>query len=288
MGYSTEFDGALKFNKPITEALMWYINKFAGIRHMKRDNELIKSTFPNWKRLCWHGNLGKDGEYFIGGLGFAGQDEDASVIEYNYPSDTQPALWCQWIITDEGILAWDGGEMFSHYVEWLEYLISNFFEPDGYFLNGEMTYQGDDYDDFGTIHVIDNVVSVQIGVRIQSMQDIETERLIKELQSRGYSVIEKEVNQMPTVEMVMSLLDKNKIRIWQEVGDDSAKCQIGDYWFYFTPIEEDDCLENFSTDELAEMILDCILNAEANGLGDAEAEYYQAVIIEQYYEEETK
>lgn len=85
---------------------------------------------------------------------------------------------------------------------------------------------------------------------------------------------------MVTVEMVMDLLDKNMIRVWQEPNDDSAKCQIGDYWFYFYHIEDDDCLENWATDELAEAILRCINDADGNGLGDDEAEYYKNWILE--------
>lgn len=47
MGYTTEFNGAISFNKPISSEFKEYINKFSYIRHMKRDNEKIKEVFPN-------------------------------------------------------------------------------------------------------------------------------------------------------------------------------------------------------------------------------------------------
>ena len=80
MGYTTDFDGALEFNKPVEDWLVEYVNKFSATRRMKRDNEKIKELFPNWEQMCFMGNLGVDGEYFIGGLGFMGQDFDVSVI----------------------------------------------------------------------------------------------------------------------------------------------------------------------------------------------------------------
>ena len=78
---------------------------------------------------------GIDGEYFVGGGGCAGQKHDRSIIDYNRPPRTQPGLWCQWVVTktQDGtdVIAWDGGEKFYDYVEWLCYLIEHFFKPWG-------------------------------------------------------------------------------------------------------------------------------------------------------------
>lgn len=187
MGYSTDLYGSLKFNKPVTEELRNYINKFGGTRRMKRDVEKLKETFPDWKDLCFNGSLGPDGAYFIGGKGFFGQDSDDSIIGYNYPPAGQPGLWCKWMINGDE-LEWDGNEKFYYYTEWLEYLISHFFGPLGYVLNGEIEWQGEDYDDFGTICVTDNQVTKKYGIRISSMEDLETDVLIQELENRGYTV----------------------------------------------------------------------------------------------------
>ena len=172
MGYSTDFDGQLKFNMPLEPWLVEYVNKFCETRRMKRDVKKIQETFANWKELCFNGKLGIDGGYFIGGDGYCGQGHDDSIRDYNVPPATQPGLWCQWLVTEDGeYLEWDGGEKFYNYVEWLEYLIENFFGPMDYVLNGDITWQGEDYDDFGTIHVVNNVVDVQNGIRISSMEE---------------------------------------------------------------------------------------------------------------------
>lgn len=190
MGYTTDFYGSVTFNKPITEELKNYINKFGETRRMKRDVEKIKKTFPDWEKNCFNGNLGVDGEYFVGGNGFMGQDRDDSIVNYNYPPETQPGLWCQWMIDDDGNLVWDGGEKFYEYGEWLTYLIENFLAPSGYVCNGEIEFQGEDMDDFGTIHVKDNVVTVEYGMRIQSLEDISDDDLIAEAKRRGFKIVD--------------------------------------------------------------------------------------------------
>ena len=188
MGYSTDFYGSVSFNKPITEELKNYINKFGETRRMKRDVEKIKKTFPDWEKNCFNGNLGVEGEYFVGGDGFYGQDRDDSIVNYNCPPETQPGLWCQWMIDDDGNLVWDGGEKFYEYSEWLTYLIDNFLAPSGYLCNGEIEFQGEDMDDLGTIYVKDNVVEVKYGIRIQSFADISDDELITEAERRGFNV----------------------------------------------------------------------------------------------------
>lgn len=190
MGYTTDFYGSVTFNKPITEELKNYINKFGETRRMKRDVEKIKKTFPDWEKNCFNGNLGVDGEYFVGGNGFMGQDRDDSIVNYNYPPETQPGLWCQWMIDDDGNLVWDGGEKFYEYGEWLTYLIDNFLAPSGYVCNGEIEFQGEDMNDFGTIHVKDNVVTVEYGMRIQSLEDISDDDLIAEAERRGFKIVD--------------------------------------------------------------------------------------------------
>lgn len=189
MGYTTWFDGSLKFNKPVEDWLVEYINKFNNTRRMKRDNAKIKELFPDWKKQCFAGNLGEEGEFFVGGLGFYGQDSDGSVLNNNGPAKTQPGLWCQWIIGgDNDELMWDEGEKFYDYVEWLKYMINNFFDPLGYILNGDITWEGEESDDTGIIHVENNNVDVEYGVHVHSMSEIETDDLIEELERRGYKV----------------------------------------------------------------------------------------------------
>ena len=189
MGYDTYFNGSLKFNKPVENWLVEYINKFNKTRRMKRDNAKIKELYPDWKKLCFAGNLGEDGEYFVGGVGYYGQDSDGSVLDKNDPARTQPGLWCSWIIGGNNEeLEWDGNERFYDYVEWLEYMIDNFFAPLGYALDGTISWEGEECDDFGNIHVNNNIVRVEYGIRVDSLSDIDTDDMIKELELRGYKV----------------------------------------------------------------------------------------------------
>lgn len=189
MGYTTDFYGKFEFDKPIAPWLVEYVNKFCDSRRMKRDNDKIKELYPAWKELCFNGNLGVEGEYFIGGIGFKGQTRDDSVIDHNNSACTQPGLWCQWVVTEDGkYLEWDGNEKFYEYEEWLIYLIDNFFDPLGYMLNGDVRWQGENYDDLGVIHVVDNVVCSEYGVREYSISNIDTDDLIAELTRRGYKV----------------------------------------------------------------------------------------------------
>jgi hypothetical protein len=165
MGYTTYFSGEFTFNKPVTEELKTYINKFSDTRRMMRDNSRIKKIYPDWRELCFNGDLGVDGAYFVGRDGFAGQMNDDSIINYNNAGN-QPGLWCQWIINDRDELVWDGGEKCYNYVEWLQYLIKHFFAPLGYELNGTVDYEGEYPDDFGKIVVSDNFIKIAYGHRV--------------------------------------------------------------------------------------------------------------------------
>lgn len=187
MGYTTEFEGTLQFNKEITEELKNFINKFSASRRMKRDVDKIKESFPDWKKHCYNGNLGTEGEYFVDIECFVRQDE--SILDFNRPPKTQPGLWCQWIINDNGDLEWDGGEKFYHYEEWLNYLIDNFFEPEGYVLNGIISFQGEDSSDYGDIVVHNNNVMIMYSDEEENgLDDFSDDDLITELKSRGYVV----------------------------------------------------------------------------------------------------
>lgn len=171
MGYHTDFSGALSLSRQLTDVEKNYINELSKTRRMKRDVNKLMEMFngkfghPTPKSNTPEGIYGREGEYFVGGGGFAGQDNDKSVLDYNIPpgggsSKSQPGLWCQWIINYENELEWDGCEKFYNYIEWLKYLIVHFFEPWGVLLNGEIKWSGEDFDDKGTIKVTDNVIKI--------------------------------------------------------------------------------------------------------------------------------
>lgn len=70
------------------------------------------------------------------------------------------SIWCNWHINKDGELEWNGAEKFYNYVEWLEYLIKNYFSLWGIVLNGNIKFRGERFADVGTIKVIDNIVYV--------------------------------------------------------------------------------------------------------------------------------
>jgi len=158
MGYTTNFDGVLKIEPQVSEEHAAYINKFAETRRMRR-NASACMDFPDPIRQAVGLPIGLEGDYYVGAEGIAGQDRDASILDYNNPAESQPGLWCQWVI-DEGRteLGWDGGEKFYNYTDWLNYVIERFLDPWGYKLNGTIHWQGEQPDDIGTLTVTNNEV----------------------------------------------------------------------------------------------------------------------------------
>lgn len=163
MGYTTDFNGTLTITPAPTKEFKEYINKFSCTRHMKRDELKLMLSNPDWKDNCFNGNIGNQCAYYVQNDYDKFSYNDPSVIDHNTPPDNVPGLWCQWIINDNNELAWDGGEKFYHYVEWLEYLIKNFFVPENLKLNGEIYWYGESYDDTGCIKVTNNIVKVGYG-----------------------------------------------------------------------------------------------------------------------------
>jgi hypothetical protein len=106
--------------------------------------------------------FGVQGEFFVFGGGDFGQNRDENVIDFNTPPSTQPGLWCQWTPSDDNMgIEWDGGEKFYYYSDWLVYLIHKVLAPNGYVLNGVVTWQGEEIGDVGEIIVENNRVFEQ-------------------------------------------------------------------------------------------------------------------------------
>lgn len=200
MGYTTDFNGRFDIKGTLTNEQMSYINQFSNTRRMKRDvnklMELYKGKYGYPGRTGTPEEIyGNDGEFFVGSEGYRGQDSDSSIIDYNTPpgqlgyqdrtlsfSDLygenerrtkeglcQPGLWCQWVVSPDGFyLEWDGGEKFYSYIDWLKYLIKNFFQPWGVELSGEVTWQGEDSSDMGKIIVKGYDVTILHGEIVYS------------------------------------------------------------------------------------------------------------------------
>lgn len=160
MGYTTEFRGYFELSRPATADEIDYINTFSSSRRMKRDVNKLNELYGGKHGLPGVG-YGFQGEYFCKDDGDFGQKEDGSILDYNCPPTTQPGLWCQWVLSEDGTrLEWDGGEKFYNYEEWLRYMIERFFSKWGVALNGRVDWRGEDFDDTGIIEVEMNIVKV--------------------------------------------------------------------------------------------------------------------------------
>lgn len=90
----------------------------------------------------------------------------------NEPYCPDYGFYCQWVPSKDGMgLEWDEGEKFYGYIEWLKYLITKFFEPKGYILNGEVAWEGEEQGDLGVIVVKDNKVSTKRGKVVYEYED---------------------------------------------------------------------------------------------------------------------
>ena len=147
MGYTTDFIGGFELNKPLQPKIKQFLEKLGETRRMKRN---IEEAF------------GIDGEFYVLGGGSCGQDHEENIADYNQPPSTQPSLWCQWVPNEEGtVIGWDGNEKFYSYNEWLFYIINKILAPNGYALNGVVTWQGEGIGDVGKIIVVDNEITIR-------------------------------------------------------------------------------------------------------------------------------
>jgi hypothetical protein len=139
MGYTTEFDGVIELDKPLTEEDKNFLIEFANSRRMVRKFDCTDK-------------YGIEGEWYI-------KDESFNVLDQNKPPKTQPGLWCQWVPTDDGKgIEWDGNEKFYEADNWMKYLIQGFLAPKGYKCNGEILAQGEDMYDRWHLIVKNNKV----------------------------------------------------------------------------------------------------------------------------------
>lgn len=160
MGYDTSFTGEFKLDKPLSKEHKTYLENFAYTRRVQR-KQTVAATMDDPVRIAAKLPIGGEGAYFVGAKGHCGQDIDDSVKDYNTPPEGQPSLWCQWVPNSDGTaVEWDGGEKFYEYVDWIDYLVENFFKPWGYVLNGEVYWCGEDSGDLGRIQIKDNNIKV--------------------------------------------------------------------------------------------------------------------------------
>lgn len=200
MGYTTDFGGSFKLNKPLTPKMHDFLVSFSESRRMGRN---VDAKF------------GIEGEFYV-----EGKDRDSDIIDHNQEPSTQPGLWCQWVPTSDGNgIEWDGGEKFYKYTEWLVYLIHKILAPNGYVLNGVVEWSGEDSGDVGEIFVEDNRVFTKHW-RESEREEITPENSVKMVYNNGYKnqrnymrtdvvFIIDEDDETPTQDQVVNTIIKN-------------------------------------------------------------------------------
>jgi hypothetical protein len=163
MGYTTDFSGEFTLSPALSEAQVAYLKKFNETRRVTRDAAKTELR-PDPLRAAVGLPVGPQGAFFVGETGFMGQNRSGDVTDGNRAPEGQPGLWCQWTPSDDGlVLAWDGGEKFYSYVEWLEYLIEHFLTPWGIEITGEVEWEGEERGDHGKLICADGSVEVLRG-----------------------------------------------------------------------------------------------------------------------------
>lgn len=151
MGYTTDFDGYITIDPPLSGHEISYLNDFAKTRRYQHNK----------------------GPYYITSM------DNLEVVNINKAPEGQPGLWCQWEISSDGArIHWDGGEKFYHADEWMKYLINTFltdrqkseyenmlradwrfhFFTFDHTMNGTIEAQGEDNEDRWLLHVADSEV----------------------------------------------------------------------------------------------------------------------------------
>ena len=152
MGYTTDFEGSVKTNKPVDKKTFDLINNLANTRRMKRAGLPVK--------------YGVDGEFYCvddyNWLESKDSVKEGILVDHNIPPCTQPGLWLQWVMKDDRqTIEWDGGEKFYAYVEWMKYIIDKILAPKGYVVNGTICWSGEEVCDNGKLIVKNNKVSMK-------------------------------------------------------------------------------------------------------------------------------
>lgn len=177
MGYTTTFTGKFTCTPALNSDQVAYLKALNHTRRMQRKGA---SKLPDPLRKAVGLPLGDEDEYFVGGTGFAGQDRDDSIVNYNSPPASQPSLWCQWEPSDDGKhIKWDGGEKFYEYVAWIKYFNEHFFKPWGVKLSGDVKWRGEDPSDRGVIVAGNGIAALEGDAFVAYKQQKKLEREAK-------------------------------------------------------------------------------------------------------------
>jgi len=158
MGYTANFEGCVRLDKPLTVPQFSFLKAFSESRRMQRDAKKVEKLTDKLREAVGL-PVGIEGGYYVAG-GLHGTTGQEGIKDHNKPPKGQPGLWCQWVPTSDGCgIQWDGGEKFYDYVAWMKYIIEHFLKPWGITANGLIRWYGEERSDVGTIVVKDNEVT---------------------------------------------------------------------------------------------------------------------------------
>ena len=158
MGYNTDFTGCINVDKPVDEETKKLLHGLNSTRRMKRNVNKLAELLDISVEKCIE-LYGDEGELYFSGYIDMGQSHTQDITNYNEPPTSQPGLWCNWRLNEQNnTIEWDEMDKFYDFIEWLVYLV-NILSNRGYILNGQISWEGEDRDDTGTITVENNKVS---------------------------------------------------------------------------------------------------------------------------------
>ena len=149
-------------------------------------DEIIKHKFPVF--ACYHSPLTAVYRY--------------NIIDFNNPPPTQPSLWCNFTYdSSKKAVVWNGNDKTRNGIEWINYIL-NLLLKNGYEMRGKMDWEGEEFQDRGTINVDGKEVIVKDAVspnqftaeQVENMKVNELRDALKSLgaDSKGLKSILKE------------------------------------------------------------------------------------------------
>tara|TARA_R100001463_G_scaffold15141_7_gene39623 strand:- start:12571 stop:13122 length:552 start_codon:yes stop_codon:yes gene_type:complete len=157
---------------------MGYTTNFTGLMALSR--RLTQDELDEYNQVWLNDRHDTTGEYsgdYRGGL------------------EKAPSIYNKWEIIDDvehGItdihcLAWNGGQKFYQYVNWLKFIVSDFLQPKGIYLKGKIRFSGEDVEDAGVITAHLQTIRVRNGEEKEWIEEKST--IIKVY--RAFDVLDK-------------------------------------------------------------------------------------------------
>lgn len=133
----------LSLDEPLENDFYAYLMKWMKAPHIRYDNKKLTDYFyEDYLYECsYYGELGRDGEYFV----CESKDDFENLKGDEEYHHFFPSMYCPWEIGyDQQTVLFiaDAFAVLSSYecMMWLRYIIGHFLEPNGYFLNGSLSF----------------------------------------------------------------------------------------------------------------------------------------------------